>query len=75
MTITMQGRVAAFGIENREKRAKARNHFAGLDTYARDQIAVLGTAFTTYEDEGPVFCAELYRVAREWRNATMTVRS
>ncbi len=60
------------GMSRLESVAKARNHFDGLGIYERDQIAVLGTAFTIYENEGDAFCRELNRVAQEWRKATVS---
>lgn len=56
-------------IEEREQVCAARNTYSTLDAYARDQIACWGTAFTTYEDKGEVFCRELRRLCEVDRKA------
>lgn len=43
--------------------------FEALDDYGRGQLAIWGTAFTTYEDEGDEVCAQLNERARAWRAA------
>lgn len=54
-------------LARREAICKARNDFNQLDTYARGIIAQQGVAFTTHEDNGPVYCTELNRLAVAWR--------
>jgi hypothetical protein len=40
--------------------------FDSLDWFGRWCIHTGGTAFTTYEDEGEEFCAELNRLVDAW---------
>jgi hypothetical protein len=54
---------------NDEARKQAKQIFDDLDTYARGNIAVGGTAFTTYEDYGAATCKWLHYFVDQWWRA------
>ena len=53
--------------EEAEAEKRADEIFDNLDDYSRGSLALHGTAFTTYEDEGDQVCKCLERRARAWR--------
>ena len=48
--------------------SRAREIWDSLDTYGKSQIIQWGTAFTTYEDEGPDVERDLNEIAARWRD-------
>lgn len=58
--------------EDGQAQRRADEIFDSLDDYDRVCLAQLGTAFTTYEDEGGDVCAWLNSRAHSWRCAQLT---
>lgn len=64
---------AAFEAADDDHAARrAAEIFAGLDTYARGQLAVGTVWFTTYEDEGDDVCRHLQALVDAWHKAART---